>query len=219
MPRAATLPAADPADGDTERRILAAAHTVFSRRGTAGARMQEIAAEAGVNHALLHYYFRTKEHLAEVVFLQCAASFFPPLMQLFASPLPLDTKVERVVEHLISSLRRTPFLPGYILAEVTHHPERAASMVARMGGTGESSPRALGLQRLRADIAAAVDAGTIRPIPPEDFIVSLMSLCVFPFAARPMMQAMLELDDEAFGALIEHRRTTLAAFFLAGLRP
>ena len=58
-------------DGDTEQRILDAAHAVFVRRGTAGTRMQEIAAEAGVNQALLHYYFRNKEQLARAAFERC----------------------------------------------------------------------------------------------------------------------------------------------------
>jgi len=57
-------PSSQARDGDTEQRILDAAHTVFLRRGTAGARMQEIAKEAAVNSALLHYYFRSKERLA-----------------------------------------------------------------------------------------------------------------------------------------------------------
>src|SRR2546426_10751847 len=64
-------------DRDTERRILDAAHAVFVRRGTAGARMQEIAAEAGVNQALLHYYFRSKEQLAQAAFSSAASQFMP----------------------------------------------------------------------------------------------------------------------------------------------
>ena len=63
---------------DTEARILEAAHRVFVRRGVAAARTQEIADEAGVNKALLHYYYRSKEKLANAVFLQAARAMFPP---------------------------------------------------------------------------------------------------------------------------------------------
>ena len=63
------------ADDGTEQRILDAADAVFVRRGTDGARMQEIAAEAGVNKALLHYYYRTKDGLAEAVFRRVAGTF------------------------------------------------------------------------------------------------------------------------------------------------
>src|SRR6478736_10462542 len=84
-------------DRDTEQRILDAAHVVFIRRGTAGARMQEIAEEAGVNQALLHYYFRSKERLAQAVFQQLASRLFPALIQTLASDLSLDEKIDRLV--------------------------------------------------------------------------------------------------------------------------
>src|SRR6185436_16021584 len=86
-------------DGTTEQRILDAAHAVFIRRGTAGARMQEIAEEAGVNKALLHYYFRSKERLAEAVFRRVALQLFPPLIGVLSSPdLSIEEKVARVIE-------------------------------------------------------------------------------------------------------------------------
>src|SRR5512138_3043144 len=100
-------------DGRTEQRILDAARTVFVRRGTAGARMQEIAAEAGVNQALLHYYFRSKERLASAVFQQVATRVFPVLLQVLGSEMTLDEKIERVVSLYIENLTPNPFLPVY----------------------------------------------------------------------------------------------------------
>src|SRR3954462_13287786 len=84
-------------DGDTEHRILDAAHAVFVRRGTAGTRMQEIAAAAGVNQALLHYYFRNKEQLAQAAFERAARGFMPAVVQVIASPGDLEDKVRRIV--------------------------------------------------------------------------------------------------------------------------
>src|SRR5690242_15629993 len=95
-PRLKRRPAAR-RDGDTEQRILDAAHTVFLRRGTAGARMQEIAAEARVNQALLHYYFRTKEQLARAAFERAGSQLMPAVIQEVGSDRPLDEKVRRVV--------------------------------------------------------------------------------------------------------------------------
>src|SRR5262252_3455238 len=85
-------------DGDTEQRILDAAHAVFVRRGTAGARMQEIAAEARVNQALLHYYFRTKEHLAKAAFERAAMQLLPAVIRIMASEGELEDKVARVID-------------------------------------------------------------------------------------------------------------------------
>src|SRR6478672_10679750 len=86
------------ADSDTERRILDAAHVVFLRRGTAGARTQEIAKEAGVNSALLHYYFRSKARLAEAVFQRAAGQLLPAIVRILSSDAELEAKVEQVVD-------------------------------------------------------------------------------------------------------------------------
>src|SRR5262245_30229361 len=112
-------------DGDTEQRILDAAHTVFLHRGTAGARMQDIAREAGVNQALLHYYFRSKDRLAEAVFRRAAAQLFPRVIEILASDADLDDKVAHVVDLELEHLLRAPYLPAYILSELAHHPDRA----------------------------------------------------------------------------------------------
>jgi TetR/AcrR family transcriptional regulator len=207
-------------DGDTEQRILHAAHAVFLRRGTAGARMQEIAAEAGVNQALLHYYFRTKEQLARAAFERAGSELMPAVIQEIASDAPLDEKVRRVVALELDHLSRAPYLPGYIIGEVAHHPERALQLIGAMtrGRTpDELRPRIFGA--LGRQIDQQVAAGAMRPIAPETFMVNLMSLCIFPFAARPMLQALLGLDAAAFTQFIAGRRGELADFFLGALRP
>src|SRR5215510_8077895 len=121
-------------DQHTEQRILDAARTVFVRHGTAGARMQEIAQEAGVNQALLHYYFRSKERLAQAVFQQLAARLFPALFQTLASDASIDEKIERLVGIYLDNLSRSPFIPGYLLSELHHHPERTTQLLALAGG-------------------------------------------------------------------------------------
>jgi AcrR family transcriptional regulator len=206
-------------DGDTEQRILDAAHAVFVHRGTAGARMQEIAAEAGVNQALLHYYFRNKEQLARAAFERAARGFMPAVVQAIASDGDIEEKVRRIIDLEIDHLSRAPYLPGYIIGEVTHHPERAAQLLAAVTGhaPNDLGPRVLG--PLRRQIEERVQAGAMRPIAPEQFIVNLMALCIFPFAVRPMIQAMLGMDDRRFEQLITRRRHDLPAFFLGALRP
>src|SRR5260221_2124635 len=95
-----------PRDGDTEHRILDAAHAVFVRRGTSGARMQEIAAEAGVNQALLHYYFRSKDRLSKAAFERAASQLMPAVLQVLTSEADLAAKVARVVELELDHLAR-----------------------------------------------------------------------------------------------------------------
>jgi TetR/AcrR family transcriptional regulator len=207
------------ADQDTERRILDAAESVFMRRGTAGARMQEIADEAGVNKALLHYYFRSKERLAEAIFERSAKRLLPPLLVIVGSDAPLEEKVERVVAHYLEVLSSSPFLPGYLLSELHHHPERVEWLVTRATGGPAGAFGAKALAKVGAQIEERVRAGTMRPIEPDQFAANLLSLCIFPFAARGMLKIAFGWDQELFEGFIRARRTELPAFFLNALRP
>lgn len=201
-------------DLDTEQRILAAAHTVFVRRGTAGARMQEIADEAGVNKALVHYYFRSKGELAAAVFEKVARGIFARLGEALLADAPIEETVERIVDVYLDQLSKTPFLPAYLIAEFSQHPERAAKFAESIAGT-----RGKALDTLDRKLKAGVKAGTVRRIPTQQFLISLVALCIFPFAARPMVCAVLNLDARGFDRFIEERRTMLPRFILAALRP
>jgi len=205
-------------DGLTESRILDAARTVFIRRGTAGARMQEIAREAGVNQALLHYYFRSKERLSGAVFQQFASRMFPAVVQLLGGEASLADKIERIVALYLENLSANPFLPAYLLSELHHHPERVQQLLASAGASPERLMRPV-VAKLAAQIDAEVNAGRMRPIAPEQFTANLLSLCVFPFAARPMLSIVFGWDDAAFARFIDERRRHLPPFIHAGLRP
>ncbi len=206
-------------DGETEQRILDAARTVFLRRGTAGARMQEIAQEAGVNQALLHYYFRSKEGLSGAVFKQIASRIFPALVQTLGAEISLDEKIDRLVAVYLDNLSRNPFLPGYLLSELHHHPERVPQMLGAAIGAEPNRVLPPLFEKLGRQIEEGVRAGTMRSISPEQFAINLISLCIFPFAARPMLSIVFGMDDKAFARFIEQRRTELPSFFRNALRP
>ncbi len=204
---------------ETEERILDAAHAVFLRKGTAGARMQEVADEAGVNKALLHYYFRSKDGLALAVFRRALASLLPQVIGILCSAVPLEEKVRRVVEVETEELRRSPFLPGYVLGELTHHPERvkeafAAAAGAQLERMGESVLTAVGRQ-LREE----AEAGRIRSISAEELVLNLFSLVMFPFAGRPLLRVVLGVGEEGYADLLEERKERLPEFILNALRP
>ena len=210
---------APPRDGETKQRILDPARAVFLRRGTAGARMQEIAREAGVNQALLHYYFRSKEGLSSAVFKQIAARIFPALVKTLGADISLDEKIDGLVALYLENLSRNPFLPGYLLSELHHHPERIPELLASAIGAEPGRVLPPLFEQLGRQINLRVEAGTMRPIAPEQFAINLISLCIFPFAARPMLSVVFGMDDDAFTRFIEQRKTELPAFFRNALRP
>ena len=204
-------------DTDTEGRILEAAHRVFLRRGTAGARTQEIADEAGVNKALLHYYYRTKEKLAEAVVLRAVRTLFPRMFATFASDLPLREKLQVAAGLEIDMLEANPYLPGYLISEFQYQPERLKALLA-MAGPAPDGPRAL-LGALQRQLDAEAEAGRLRPVRAEDFLVSFMAQLVFPFAAAAMLEAALGLDAEARRAMAERRRADLPDLLLRAFAP
>lgn len=181
--------------------------------------MQEIAAEAGVNQALLHYYFRSKERLSAAVFQQVASRLIPAVIEALGANISLDDKIERFVALYLENLQRTPFLPAYVLSELHHHPERVEQMLASItGGSPGVVMRPL-FVKLGAQIDERVRAGTMRPIEPEQFAANLISLCIFPFAARPMFRIMFEMDDARFNAFIDRRKSDIPVFVRNALRP
>ena len=109
-------------DLNTEQRILEAARKAFMHKGMSGARMQDIADEAGINKALLHYYFRNKDQLFEMVFKEAFTRFLPRLNQLIESDLGLFDKIETFVGDYIEMALQNPFLPLFVLNEMNKQP-------------------------------------------------------------------------------------------------
>lgn len=181
--------------------------------------MAEIAQEAGVNQALLHYYFRSKERLAGAVFEQIAGRVFPALVQIFGADISLDEKIDRLIAAYLENLSRNAFLPGYLISEMHHHPERVSQLVSAAMGADPARVLPPLFEKLGQQIDERVADGTMRRIAPEQFAVNLISLCIFPFAARPMLRVVFGMEDDAFARFIEQRKTELPAFFRNALRP
>ncbi len=203
----------------TEERILSAANAVFLKRGTAGARMQEVADEAGVNKALLHYYFGSKEGLALAVFRRALAALLPRVVEILCSEAPLEDKVRRVVAVETEELARSPFLPGYVLSELTHHPERVREAFESAVGTKVEEMGGRVLASLGRQLEEESRAGRMRPVSPEYLVLNLFSLVMFPFAGAPLLQEILGVGEEGYAALLEERKERLPEFILNAMRP
>lgn len=204
---------------DTETRILAAARRVFTAKGTAGARLQDIAKEAGVNQALLHYYFRTKALLSERVFLEAAGRLFQMLPRVFRPGASIDEMITTFVQGYIDAVRETPFLPGYVLAEMHHDPARVKALLTRLSGQDPQVAVRQAVANIQGLLDARADAGEIRPIRAEHLMLNLMALSAFPFVARPVLTGLYGQDDAAFERMLDERRRELPPFLLNALRP
>ncbi|MBA3258564.1 MAG: TetR/AcrR family transcriptional regulator [Gemmatimonadales bacterium] len=204
--------AAPKADQETRERILDAAHAVFLRNGTANSRTQEIAAEAGVNKALVHYYFGTKAALADAIFARALGSLMPRIFGILADPArSIEEKVPAIVREQIDFQSARPYFAGYLVSELHAEPERITRLMAR-GGT-------VPLDVIRRQLREGARAGKFRRLGAEQFVANLMGLLIFPFAIRPALCELLALDAAGWRAFLEERRRILPDFFMAGLRP
>ena len=172
----------------TEEKILAAAKKVFIAKGMYGARMQDIADEAGINKALLHYYFRSKEKLFEVIFLEAAQKLFPKINMIFESDLPFFEKIEKFCEEYITIMIENPYLPMFVLNEINMDAER---FLNKIWGR-ENVPRP---QKFLDQIEKELKKGTIKPISPVQLLMNLISMTIFPFVGKSMFQFNLHLDE------------------------
>lgn len=198
-------------DQTTEQKILTAAKAVFIEQGLAGARMQDIADKAGINKALLHYYFRSKEKLFDMVFAEAAAKFMPRMSVLFEPDVPLFEKIRVFINNYMTLLSENPFIPIFVLNEVHKSPEEVISKI--WGG------RMPPIAEFAVQIQREADAGNIKPIQPIHLMLNMISMCVFPFLSRPIVSAVFKIDEAAFNAMIEERKQQVANFVIDAIRP
>lgn len=173
--------------------------------------MQEIADLAGINKALLHYYYRSKEKLYEAVARAIIGRAAPVISQLIESELPLEEKIRHFIDFYIGVISRNPFIPLFIISEINKHPERFFETILP-----KELPKPHVFMR---QVEEEVAAGRIRDIHPKHLIINIISMCVFPFIAKPMARFALGLNAAEMKLFLEERREQVTEFVLAALRP
>lgn len=191
---------------ETEQQIFEAAKKIFHREGYEGARMQAIADEAGINKAMLHYYYRSKDQLFQAVFQDAVKRFFPVIQEVLGGDKALVPKVKELVDTYYGIFRDNPHLPTFVIYEMNQHPERFKQfMKGQMGGVPEPFLR---------QVEAEVRAGGIKPVKPHEFLINIIALCVFPFIARSMVEAVFGMDAQDYERFMEERRKSLPGYII-----
>jgi AcrR family transcriptional regulator len=196
-------------DRTTEDRILHAARKVFIAKGMAGARMQDIADEAGINKALLHYYFRNKEKLFEKIFLELSDQLIPRVNAIFESDLPLFQKIENFCEQYISKMMENPFIPIFLVYEMNKQPD---TFLKKMWGNKKPQPAKL-VQQIEADIRK----GKIKKIDPTQLLINMVSMCIFPFIGKPLCQLVMGISEAQYKQLLEERKKIIPQFIIESI--
>ncbi|SFF03588.1 TetR/AcrR family transcriptional regulator [Thermoflexibacter ruber] len=195
----------------TEEKILAAARSVFTKKGMSGARMQDIADEAGINKALLHYYFRSKEKLFDRIFEEASNKMFSILNSIIADEkLSVREKIKDLIENYINMAIANPYIPAFVMGEANQNPDFIKEYLIKKISVHK---------QLIAHFQEAISLGEIKPTNPVQLFMNVMSLAVFPFIVRPIFQAGFGVTDEQFNALMEQRKKHLVEFIMAAIKP
>jgi len=195
---------------NTEKTILEAAKEVFVEYGFDGASMQKIADRAGINKALLHYYFRSKEKLFEATFREVFYSMVPPLINTVKEEMSLEEKITIFVEKYIDTLRDNPLVPLFILHELNRNPENLPELVKESG---------IDPAIFFSQINSEIESGNIRPVPPHHLMINILALSVFPFVAKPIIKGLFfNRDNDEFNKFIEERKEIVTTFILNAIK-
>lgn len=186
----------------TEEKIFNSARIVFQRKGFSGARMQEIADEAGINKAMLHYCFKNKELLFKAVFMNAFGQLAPKINEIFNSQDSVFDKITKFTSSYISFVILNPYLPQFIIQEMNNNPEFVMSF---MENENRPNPAVL-ISQIEREIAD----GVIKPINPKQLLMDVFSMTVFPFAAQVMMRGILQISESEFNEMMEERKLTIA---------
>lgn len=190
----------------TEEKIFDAATEVFEEKGLAATRMQDIADRAGINKALLHYYFRTKEKLFNAVFDKLAEKIFAKFASIFEEDMPFDDKIRFFFTEHIKFLKKNPKLPMFIIGEVNRSPELLSKFLDRIN-----------INRIKEKISA--DLGdAISPDVIPHLMVSIISLSVFPVAAKPIISGILDSAGIDYDCFLEERMKVAPEFVINAIK-
>jgi len=184
------------AELSTEEKILRAAAKVFTEKGFDATKTRDIAEAADTNIASLHYYFRSKEKLFELIIDQTMVRFSQIMDDILNTERPLHQKIREFVPAYIDFLRENSFLPMFILSESQKNAER----IDRMMNDAHHMPI------LRKQMDELEEAGVIRPMHLAHFFTNLVGLTVFPFLSKPIIKLKTGLDEQAYHQMLEERK-------------
>lgn len=193
----------------TEQKILAAAKKVFHRKGFEGTRMQEIADEAGINKALLHYYFRSKENLFEAVFRDAFSGIIAKAKEIFFSDKPLEEKIQTFLINYLDVITENSYIPWFILNGFYERPEQLKAIFEK----ADIHPPKL-MKQLKNQIKTEYNS----ELDPFHIWLNVLSLSIFPVVAKPLIREIFHLSEEEYSKVLEERKQVVPRFVINALK-
>lgn len=194
----------------TEDQILNAAKDVFQSKGMDGARMQEIADKAGINKALLHYYYRSKQLLFEAVFKNAFVLLAPQLNTILNDDSSIEDKIKNFTNDYTTFMMKHPYLPNFIISELNRNEDFIIKLKEHTGFPN--------LEKFKACLDGEINKGLIKPIDAGELFVNILALNIFPFLGKPLIKALTKQDEKTYTKFIENRKTEVAQFIINSIK-
>ena len=199
-------------DTEVKDRILEVSRKLFVEKGYTGTSIRDIAAEAEVNVAMVNYYFKSKHDLFEIIFDESANIMLNKIFAIIHSDLPFYELLNTWISSYYDMLMQYPQIPIFVLNEVHQHPEHLLELVYK-----RNPP--IVIERLRKRIQKEIKEGTIKDVPVMNLMLSILSLCIFPFLLGGMLtQVSGEKPEEYYGILENHKKFVIQ-FITNAIKP
>ncbi|MCW3081936.1 TetR/AcrR family transcriptional regulator [Segetibacter sp.] len=190
-------------DGKTEQLIKETAKRIFLTEGKMLATTQDIADAAGVNRTLLHYYFRSRDVLFNMVFKEALTKLRTRVHEVLGSEMPFKQKVENLVNVFYEELTESPYLETFIALHLNQEPEKYEELFIALPGGRER------MKNFLKEIQREMDKGTIAENKPVNFFINLFALMAYPFVARPIYLKMFDLTNAGYNKLLTERKSSI----------
>jgi AcrR family transcriptional regulator len=194
-------------DGSAEQKIKEAARKLFTEKGFDAVKTRDIAAEAGINLALLNYYFRSKEKLFDIVMIENFEQFIQQLIPVFGDErLTIEERFVQITARYIDMLKTNPDLPFFIMNQMKSDSSKLLHVREKMATVREAFIQNLGKN---------MKGGKATPTDIAHFMMNYMGLVIFPFISRPMVMKVNGLSDKQFDDLMEERKAMVPVWLNA----
>ncbi len=195
---------------NTEQKIFEAATELFLEKGVDRTSVREIASKAGINLALMNYYFRSKENLFNAIFSSLVKKHSEELIRILDSELVLEEKIRQYVHVYIDMLSENPLLVSFVMAILHRSRERITEM--------KSVSSLYATEKFTQQVLEEGKKGNIRRTDPTQLFVDMLSLIAFPFAIKTLIIDKNSFSSEEFQAFIRERKKRIPEILIDSLR-
>ncbi len=191
-------------DSTTENHIKETAKNIFFKQGKYQATTQEIADIVGVNRTLLHYYFRSREVLLEIVLQEGQAEFKDKMSKKINHELPFKERINQFIDVWMEHTNEYPYLDSYLVSQM-HNGNFLENLV------NKSKTNQKELSDFLNDIEMEMQAGNISKMEPLQFILNLISMISYPLIMRPLLEKTFSLSKKNYTKVMEERKEAIMA--------